>query len=396
MNPSPGQSAALNESTPFGHGMRAHWHLDADCVFLNHGSFGATPREVLAEQDRWRRRMERQPIRFMVRELPGAIRAAAAELGAFLGGAGDDIAFVDNATSGVATVLHSIDWHSGDEVLVTNHAYGAVRNAVRYAARRYGVTINDVQVPFPVDDEHAIAAAVERRLGPKTRLAVLDHITSPTALVLPLARLIESCHRSGAAVLVDGAHAPGMVDVNLSSLGADWYTGNCHKWLFAPKGCGFLWTNRDLQPATHPLVTSWGMDEGYAQEFDWTGTRDPSTWLAVTAGIAFHRALGSDRVRRHNRELADQAADLLSQAWHTRRPAPSAMLGSMATVEMPGSPATGKANVEAIHDRLIDRHGIEVPIIDFAGRIWIRPSAQVYNELADYERLRDAVIQELT
>ena len=221
-------------------------------------------------------------------------------------------------------------------MLTTNHAYPAVRKALTFLCRGAGATLVEAAVPFPLTGDDQVVAAVEAALGPKTRLAVFDHVTSQTAVVYPVARLIELCRSRNVPVLVDGAHVPGMLPLDLSALGADWYTGNAHKWLFSPKGCGFLWARPEHQPDLHPLVISHGLDQGYLAEFDWVGTRDPSAWLAVTDAIAFHGRLGHQAVMCHNRDLATEAADLLADTWGTDQGAPRAMRGSMATVRLPG------------------------------------------------------------
>ena len=383
----------LNAHTPFGRSVREHWAIEEDCVFLNNGSFGATPLLVLAAQDVWRARMERQLVRFFVRELPDALRAAADALGAFIGAAGQDLVFVPNATSGANAVLRSIRWEPGDEILVTNHGYGAICKAAEFAARRAGARVVEASVPFPIDSEEAVAQAVERAITPRTRLAIIDHVTSPSALVFPVHEVVQLCHKHDVKILIDGAHAPGMLPLDVESIGADWYTGNCHKWLFAAKGCGFLWTRRDLQTETHSNVISWGLDEGYCKEFDWPGTADPSPWLSVTAAIEFHEVLGSARIRQRNQEVAARMGEMLADAWGTCLPAPRQMLGSMVTVELPGQIAPSRETADKLHDRLIDEHRVEAPIMDFAGRLWVRPCAQVFNDEADFEALRDAMLK---
>jgi isopenicillin-N epimerase len=366
---------------------RDEWLLDPGVAFLNHGSFGATPRAVLAEQDRWRARMERHPTHFMSEELPPALRAAAARLAAFVGSEANDLVFVENATAGCNTVLNSLRLSPGDEILVTDHCYAAVRKAAEYAAARAGARVVEAAVPFPLDDPARIVAAVGDKLGPRTRLAIIDHVTSPTAINCPVRELTALCHAAGALVLVDGAHGPGMLSLDVPSIGADWYTGNCHKWLMAPKGSGFLWASPARQAETHPLVISHGFGQGFTAAFDWVGTRDPTAWLAVPAAIDFHQRLGGAALRERNAALAREQATLLARIWNTERGAPDPLIGSMAAVRLPlAGPASPERALD-LRAKLFAQHRIEVPVTAFAGALWARISAHAYNRPSDYARL---------
>jgi isopenicillin-N epimerase len=366
---------------------RDEWLLDPEVAFLNHGSFGATPRAVLAEQDRWRARMERHPTHFMSEELPPALRAAAARLAAFVGARADDLVFVENATAGCNTVLRSLRLAPGDEILVTDHGYAAVRKAAEYAAARAGARLVEAAVPFPIRDAAQIVAAVAARLGPRTRLAIFDHVTSPTAVIFPVSALTALCRAAGALVLIDGAHAPGMLSLDVPSIGADWYTGNCHKWLMAPKGSGFLWAAPERQADLAPLVISHGFGQGFTAAFDWIGTRDPSGWLSVPAAIDFHQRLGGPALRERNATLAREQATRLAQTWNTERGAPDALTGSMAAVRLPLREAATAERAQALRAKLFEDHRIEVPVTAFAGALWARVSAHAYNRPADYARL---------
>lgn len=385
--------SALPNKLVFGKRSLGDFCLDPEVIYLNHGSFGATPRVVLAAQDRWRVRMERQPVEFMIRTLEPALRGAAGVLGAFIGARGDDIAFVDNATTGVNAVLRSLDFAPGDEIVFTNHGYGAVNKAIRYTCERSGATPVEVRVPFPIADASECISAIEAAITPRTKLAVLDHITSATGLVLPIGELIALCRERGVPVLVDGAHAPGMVPLDVTALGADYYTGNCHKWLCAAKGAGFLWVAPERQAAVAPLVISWGWGDGFAKAFDWPGTRDFTPWLTVTDALDYHKANEPPLRRAYCDTLCRSAAGMLAKAWDVAPTAPDGMRAAMATIALPtNEPATQEVG-ERIHDRLIDNYRIEVPIMVFADKLWVRISAQVYNEAGDYEKLRDAISQ---
>ena len=366
----------------YGKALRAEWDLDPDFLTLNHGSFGATPRAVRAAQDEWRRRLEAQPTRFFRAVYPDAIRAAAAALAAFLGAEAQDFAFVENATTGCNAVLRSLRFAPGDEILVLQHVYGAVRNTVRHVCERSGAVMVEAPLPFPRPLQDDITAAVGAALTPRTKIAVLDHITSASALVLPIADMIAACHAKGVPVLVDGAHAPGHVDLDLAALDADWYTGNCHKWLNAAKGCAFLWARRDRQPGLHPTTISHGYGQGFTAEFDWTGTYDPSAYLSVTAALDFHARLGGPRLRARNAALAFEGANLVAARLGTETAGGNAPSGAMALIRLPG-PAE---DAPATRARLLEQ-GTDTPVHPLAGAQWLRVSAQAYNDLADFERL---------
>ena len=373
----------------FGRAIRGEWLIEEDIRFLNHGSYGAAPKVVLDAQSRWRERMERQPVRFMTDELPAHLRAAAADLAEYLGADGDDLVFVDNATTAVNAVLRSLAFEPGDEILTTTHAYNAVRNAIKYVCGRTGARFKEAAIPFPAtgDDAEAIAA-VEAGITPRTRLAVIDHVGPETALVLPIARLIELFKQRGVPVLVDGAHAPGMVPLALNDLGADWYLGNGHKWLCAPKGCAFLCARPDRQAEIHPTVISHGLGQGFTAEFDWQGTRDFSPWLAVTDALAFRRRLGGG-VAKYCKSLVREAAEHLAAAWKTEIGTPERMGGFMATLRLPAGVEPTPEAAKALRQCLLANHRLETKIFPLAGALWLRLSAFVYNEFEDYSPLAE-------
>jgi isopenicillin-N epimerase len=369
---------------PLGRAIRGAWRLDPDFVTVNHGSFGATPDCVLADQENWRRRMEAQPTRFMGTVLPDALRASASRLASFVGARGEDIAFVDNATSGCNAVLRSLSFKPGDEILVLDQGYGAVRETVRFVTEQTGARMKVAALPFPNASDDDLITAIAAMLSSKTRIAVIDHITSASALVLPSDRIIATCHQRGVLVLIDGAHGPGQVAIDLQALGADWYTGNCHKWLCAPKGCGFLWTHPDRQRNTHPTVISHGFGEGYLPEFDWTGTRDPSPFLSVGAAIDFHEQLGGASLRKRNICLAAEAASLVAKRLNTETINGG---GAMRLVRLPVPLRTGAQPLRA---KLL-LAGTDAPVHAIGDALWLRLSAFAYNELDDYARLADIV-----
>jgi isopenicillin-N epimerase len=373
-----------------GRAVRHEWPLDWSFLTVNHGSFGASPRVVLAAQQDWRRQLEAQPTRFMHETLPAGQAEAAARLGAFLGADGKDIGFLDNATSGCNTVLRSLHLAPNDEILVLSHGYGAVRNTVRYVTERAGARMTEAAIPFPRPDAQAIVASVAAALTPRTRVAVVDHITSGSALVLPLQDIVAACHPAGVPVLVDGAHGPGQVTLDLATLGADWYVGNCHKWLCAPKGSAFLWAAPARQAELHPLTISHGFGQGFRAEFDWTGTRDPSACLAIPTALDFHQRLGGAALRARNIALAAEGVRLLADRLGTEVGTTGAFAGAMGVVRVPVAAPPTVEWARRLRQKLLDAR-TDAPVHALDGAIWLRISAHAYNELADYAALATVV-----
>jgi isopenicillin-N epimerase len=386
----------------------ALWPLDRSVMFLNHGSYGACPAEVLRYQAALRAEMEAEPVRFLGRDLDDRLDAARARLGAFVGADPDDLAFVSNATGGVNAVLRSLRLAAGDELLTTDHAYQACRNTLDFVAERSGARVVTVTLRFPVTDPQAIVDTVMAGVTPRTRLALLDHITSPTALILPLERIVAALAARGIDSVVDGAHAPGMVPLDLRALGAAYYSGNCHKWLCTPKGSAFLWVRRDRQADVHPLTISHGAKgeragrSRFRLEFDWTGTQDPTAWLTVPMAIDYLAGLvpgGWPALMARNRALALEARRLLCAAVGTEPACPEEMIGSIASVILPDNRTveTGWRVRDPVQGRLFEAWGIEVPIMRWPAppKRMVRVSAQLYNHLPQYVRLAEALRKEL-
>jgi isopenicillin-N epimerase len=381
--------------------LAAHWTLDPSVTFLNHGSFGACPKVVLEAQSELRARLERQPVQFFVKELEPLLDAARAELAAFVGANADDLAFVPNATTGVNTVLRSLRLRPGDELLVTDHEYNACRNALDHAAERSGARIVVAPVPFPLTSGEQVVDAMLAKAGKATRLALFDHVTSPTGIVMPANDLVARLQERGIDCLVDGAHAPGMLPLDLGRLGAAYYTGNCHKWLCAPKGAALLHVRADCQQQIRPLAISHGANSPrtdrsrFRLEFDWAGTGDPTPYLCVPAALRFLRGLlpgGIDALRARNRSLVLEARALLCDTLRTPPPVPAAQIGSLATVILPpepGPPPKSPLYADPLHDALLARFAIEVPVLFWPalGKRMLRVSAQAYNRREQYEKL---------
>ncbi len=385
----------------FGRARLSEWALDPAVTYLNHGTVGAPPRRVLAAQQVLRDGIERQPARFLVRELaelgqyemrrPARLREAADAVGAFLGARGADLAFVDNATTGVNAVLRSLAFEPGDEILVTDHGYGAIAIGAQYVGGRAGTTVHTIELPHPRWESDAIVEAIAGAITSRTRLLIVDHVTSPTALVLPVAEIARRAHAADVPVLVDGAHAPGAIPLDLPALGVDWYSANLHKWAMAPRSCGILWASPERQKNLHPTVISWGFGLGLGAEFDWVGTRDPSPWLAAPEGIAFMRDLGLDAMRAWNHALAWDSARSLAERWNVELPQDESLVGSMVSVPLPERFGTTAGDALRLKDALLYEENVEAQVLALRDRVLWRISAQVYNEAADVERAARAI-----
>jgi isopenicillin-N epimerase len=365
----------------------ANWALDPDVAFLNHGSFGATPLPVLAAQDGWRKRMEREPVEFLWRRLSGRIEEARQRAAGFLDADPSGFAFVPNATTAVSTVLASLDLRAGDRLVATDHAYPAVLNALRTTCDRTGAELVLVGIPLPPPPEDDIVERMLDVVDPRTRLVVVDHVTSSTALILPAADVVAACREAGVPVMVDAAHAPGMLDVSVRRLRPEYWSGNFHKWVCAPKGAAALWVTDELRDLTHPLVTSHGAGQGFAAEFDFQGTDDYTAYLSVPAALDFMASLGWERIRRHNHELAAYGQRVVAGALGTTPPVPEDGFASMALCALPARLAPDQEAARRLQLRLFEDHRIEVPISWWNGAAYIRLSAHVYNAPEDYERL---------
>ena len=385
--------------------MRSEWLLDPDVTYLNHGTVGATPRRVLAHQRAITDEIERQPAKFMLRELADShadftflsrIRVAAAEVAEFVGVAGEDLMFIDNITTGANAILRSFPFASGDEIAVTSLGYGGVVNAATYVTRTINGTLRTIELPHPGAEPGDYVAAIAAGLGERTRLLIVDHLTPATALVLPLAEIAALCHERGVLVLADGAHVPGNIAVDIDSLGVDWYVANLHKWAWAPRSAGVLWAAEQHHEYLHPTVISWGLDHGLSAEFDLLGTRDPSHFLTAPFAIELLNEFGGDdgvaAIYRYNHDLAWWAGQYLADRWGTRFTTPESMIGSMVNVRLPV--ALGSTGDDAERTRAaLEAAGIEVPVYSGADEMTLRVCAQIYCDRADIERLADAVVK---
>ncbi len=378
---------------------RKHWQLNPEVAFLNHGSFGATPTVVLRAQREFQDAMELDPIQFLApeRELEPKLDRVRELLASLFGADAQDIAFVRNVTDGVSAVLRSFPFDTGDEIVITDHGYNACNNAAQFAADRAGAIIRKARLPYPVHDPDQVVAAIQRQFTDRTRLLLVDHVTSPTGLVLPLQQIVTAAKSRGIQVMVDGAHAPGMLPLDLKSIDADYYTANHHKWLCGPKVSGFLWVHPERQQQVRPTIISHAANRErpgrskFLAEFDWMGTFDPTPVLALESAINFLSNLmpgGLPQLMESNRNLALQARDVLTQTLGIEPPAPAAMIANLVALPLPTN-----ADINVIRQQMLSKYRIEAPLFigpSDAGPM-IRTSSQAYNHISEFERLADAL-----
>ena len=370
--------------------MKEHWDLEEGVLHLNHGSFGACPRAVLRYQQSLRQELESNTTGFMVRRLPALLAEAKEKLSQFVGVDAKDLAFVPNTTTGVNAVVRSLSLEPGDEIVVTDHGYSACSNAASYVAGKQGAKVVVAKIPHPIETEQQAFEAVTRVVSERTKLVIVDHITSPTALILPIAKLAEWLTGKGVKLLADGAHAPGMIALNIKELGVDYYVANCHKWLCAPKGSAFLWAHAENQEELYPTSISLGYSKQlpgqskFQARFDWNGTDDPTAFLAVPEAIKVVGEMmegGWPSIYKRNSKLAASAQKILIDSMGVQASCPTKMNGSMVAFPWP------QGGLEKLSE-----HGIETPPkFGPGGEQVLRLSAHLYNQAHDYERLVDVL-----
>ncbi len=395
----------MTPSPAFGGTMRSEWPLDPDLTYLNHGTVGVVPRRVMAVQQVLREEMERNPSRFMLRELTGdkpapwrpgptRMREAAAAVAEFVGVRPEDFVFTPNVTHAINAVLRSFPFEKGDEIIVTDLAYGAIVHGARNRAREFGGRVVVAEMPYPTTPS-AARDAILAVVGPKARIAIIDHITSESAQILPLVEIASALHERSILVLADGAHVPGAIALDIPSLGVDWYAANLHKWCHAPRSCGFLWAPPERQVGLHPSTISWGWDQGFAKEFDWVGTLDPTNYLSAPEGIAMLREWGFEAASAYMHRLAWEGARLLTEAWGTTLGQPEDMVGTMVTVPLPDRAGNSMEQAAPLRLALLLEDKIEIQMHAYRGRIWVRLSAQIYNDLSEVDRLARGVLRRI-
>ena len=368
--------------------MKDQFLLDPNATFLNHGSFGACPRVVFKEYQNWQRRLEFQPGKFMTHEVYHYLKEARDDIGKFLNCNGDDLLFFPNPTTAVSNVINSLQLSEGDEILMTQHEYGALVRSWRASAKKIGLTIRQQQVSNPVTTRERFVKEFWSGVNRNTRVIFISHITSSTALIFPVEEICKLASKAGILTIIDGAHVPGQIPLDISSLNCDFYTGACHKWLCAPKGVSFLYIKENHHGQMRPLVVSWG-EEGddpgpteLLKNFQWQGTRDMSAFLTIPAAIRFRKDNQWSIVQENCKELVKRTADQLQQLLNTE---PifhgSHWLGQMVSHPLPTAvPSDLKLT-------LWNDHQIEVPVFQWQDRQFIRVSIQCYNTWTDVERL---------
>jgi isopenicillin-N epimerase len=374
--------------------------LDADqfllrpgMAFLNHGSFGACPRPVFAVYQDWQLKLEQQPVEFLGRRINDLLATARAKLAAFLGTQADNLVYVPNATYGVNIVARSLELRPGDEVLATNHEYGACDRAWRFICRQRGATYINRPIDLPLESADAFVDQLWAGVTERTRVIFMSHITSPTALIFPIEQICQRAREAGILTVIDGAHAPGQIDLALDAIGADFYTGNCHKWMCAPKSAGFLYARPERQALLHPLIISWGWESEtpgpspFIDYFEWRGTHDPAAYLSVPAVIDFMAARDWPSVRAACHELLLEASHRIA-AFSGRpqfSPDTTAWWSQMRTIPLP------PCDLKVLKERLWNEYQVEVPLVGWGGAHAIRVSIQCYNGPSDIDRLVEAL-----
>jgi isopenicillin-N epimerase len=393
MNTYPNNSSELSK----------HWLLDKEAYYLNHGAFGACPLPVLQKQQEYRNMLESHPLRFMLREMDDLIFRSKRKLAIFTGVKEKDIAFVTNATQGINTVFKSLNFKKGDEILITNHIYPACRNTVNYIAKKTGAVIVEAIIDFPVISEDYILEQLLYYVTPKTKIALIDHITSPTGIIMPVAEIVSELDKKGIDTIVDGAHALGNIPLKIEEFGAAYYTGNCHKWLCAPKGSAFLYARSDKKRQIDPLTISLcaGDDKSFEQKFYWTGTHDPTPYICIADAIEFMGTIypgGWDELMLNNHQMAVDARKMICDRLEIPLPSPDYMIASMATfpVKDTDNPAAACFNaIDDLQEKLYKNYNIEVPVSYWPSppKRTLRISCQAYNTLKQYEVLLDALTE---
>ena len=378
--------------------LNSQFTLNPDIIHLNHGSFGATPTPVLEAQREWQLRLEAEPVRFLARDLWEYLAQARQDLGVYLNASPSNLAFIPNATYGVNIVARSLNLLPGDEILATNHEYGACQKTFEYICRSTNALYRIQPISLPVNSAEDIIDELWRGVTNKTKLIFFSHISSPTATNFPVAKICQRARQAGILTLIDGAHAPGQINVDLKDIDADFYTGNCHKWMLGPKGSGFLYTRPELQQMIEPLVVSWGWQADpefstgsqYLDHLQWMGTDDPSAFLAVPAAISFMEQNHWPEIQRDCQELLFSAVQKLEQHLNT---ANISKIGDQFSHQMAALELPVQLQMETVKATLYEKYNIEVPCYQWEGRNIIRVSIQGYNSTEDVEKLVTAIDQ---
>lgn len=384
-----------------GTGFAGLWGLDPGVSYLNHGSFGACPVAILEKQQHYREMMEREPVRFLVQQVEPLLHHSREVVSGFIGADPEDVVFVPNATAGVNTVFRSLKFREGEELLFTNHIYGACRKALEFISYQSGAVLVEARYPFPIRDSWAIVQSVLDKVTPNTRIALIDHITSTTALVQPVEILTRELHRKGVEVMIDGAHAPGCIPLNLTHLGAEYYAANCHKWICAPKGAAILHVRKDKQKEIFPLIISHAghQADSFTERFYWPGTWDPSASVCIGDAIDFLGSLmpgGWSEIMKFNRDRCLHFRRVICEMLEVDPPCPDSMISSMASFPLPVDPEElppGYKGFSTLQQQLFDQYNIEIPVWhwDYPLARITRIAVQLYNNPNQYREFMTAI-----
>ena len=381
----------MNKKYPIDKGL---WYLDEKINYLNHGSFGATPRVIMKRFFELTAQVEKNPMQFYLDDYPVLMEKSRKEIADFLNAKPDKIAFVDNATTGVNAVLRSLqnvvnpDW----EILTTNHYYPSVKNTLAYLSSMTGCKINVIELPDYVESDSQILELIKSCVTPNTKMMIIDHITSVSGIVFPINEIIKFCRENDILILIDGAHAPGFLELNLDELKPDWYTGNLHKWLFAPKSSAILYANEPVKYSIPPTVISNDYEKGFTKEFDWVGTRNLCAWLSTPECLMFHNEYFD---WDYCRNLSLFARNLIISELGLKPMTDEKLTGLMQSFWLPESTGTTIEDVLDLRKRILTNHNIEVFMNPFKNRMVLRLSSQIYNHKDECIKLINALKQEL-
>lgn len=381
----------------YGKDLMKKWYIDNTITCLNHGSFGAAPKCVVEKGHEIEQKIESHTMKFFLEDYPIMLKKALSNISNFLNSPTENTVFVENATAGVGTVLRSIvpNLKKGDKILITNHIYPAVEYTLDYLSKIFDFDLVKINIPFPLESQEQVIDKIKNNLSEKVKIALFDHITSATGLVFPVKEICKICKENDVISIVDGAHAPGMLDLNIMDLDCDFYIGNCHKWLFTQKGCAVLYINSKFVEQIHPLNISNFYGQGLQNEFAWTATRNVAPWLSSIEALKFYESLGGAELRKHNYQLLLNGGELIRKELNTNKLAPEDMLGSILTCELPEKFKYQNNDTIKLWKHFLDVYGIETMFVNFENKLYFRISAQAYNEIEDYERLCEALLKEL-